>query len=129
RPGAPDAALLAAMEAQVTPEEEAVIVYTSGSTAQPKAVVHTHWNVARHPPELARLFRIAPEARMLPMLPAFWLGGLAMLMQVLSQGATLVYPASPDFEDLLDALLRCRANRLNGWGDGLVRLREAAGAR
>jgi acyl-CoA synthetase (AMP-forming)/AMP-acid ligase II len=127
--GLPDAGLLAAMEGQVTPEEEAVIVYTSGSTAQPKAVVHSQWNVARHPPELARLFRIAPEARMLPMLPAFWLGGLAMLMQVLSKGATLVYPPSPDFEDLLDTIERCRVNRLNGWGDGLVRLREAAIAR
>ena len=124
----PDAALLAAIEAQITPEEEAVIVYTSGSTAQPKAVVHSHWNAARHPPELAKLFRIAPEARMLPMLPAFWLGGLAMLMQVLSQGATLVYPASPDLDDLMDAMERCRVNRLNGWGDGLVRLREAAAA-
>lgn len=129
RPGAPDAALLAAMEAQVMPEEEAVIVYTSGSTAQPKAVVHSQWNVARHPPELARLFRIRPDARMLPMLPAFWLGGLAMLMQVLSQGATLVYPPSPDLNDLIDTIEGCKVNRLNGWGDGLVRLREAATAR
>jgi acyl-CoA synthetase (AMP-forming)/AMP-acid ligase II len=124
-PGAPDDALLRALEAEVTPEEEAVMVYTSGSTAQPKAVVHTQWNVARHPPELAKLFLIKPDDRMLPMLPAFWLGGLAMLMQVLSQGATLVYPASPDQEDLLEALRVCRVNRLNGWGDGLVRLRGA----
>jgi acyl-CoA synthetase (AMP-forming)/AMP-acid ligase II len=122
-------ALLTAMAAEVTPGEEAVVVYTSGSTAQPKAVVHSQWNVARHPPELARLFRIAPGARMLPMLPAFWLGGLAMLMQVLSQGATLVYAPSPDPGDILDTIERCRANRVNGWGDGLVRLRQAATAR
>jgi len=38
---------------------------------------------------------------MLPMLPAFWLGGLAMAMQVLSQGAALVYPHSPDIEVVL----------------------------
>jgi acyl-CoA synthetase (AMP-forming)/AMP-acid ligase II len=125
-PGAPDAALLAAAEAQVTPGEDAVIVYTSGSTSLPKAVVHTQWNVARHPPELAKLFLIAPDDRMLPMLPAFWLGGMAMAMQALSQGATLVYPAAPDPEAILDTIKKCRVNRLNGWGDGLTRLRALA---
>jgi len=128
-PHAPDAALLAAIEAEVTPGEDAVIVYTSGSTSLPKAVVHSHWNVTRHPPALAQLFLVRPDDRMLPMLPAFWLGGLAMAMQVLSQGATLVYPASPDLEVVLETLQKCRANRLNGWGDGLVRLRELATAR
>lgn len=128
-PGAPDAVLLAAVEAQVTPGEDAVIVYTSGSTSMPKAVVHSHWNVTRHPPELAKLFLIQPSDRMLPMLPAFWLGGLAMAMQVLSQGATLVYPASPDMEVVLETLQKCRANRVNGWGDGLVRLRNLAASR
>ena len=77
------------MEAEVVPSDDAVIVYTSGSTSLPKAVVHTQWNVTRHPVELARLFLIKPEDRMLPMLPAFWLGGMAMFFQVLSQGATL----------------------------------------
>jgi acyl-coenzyme A synthetase/AMP-(fatty) acid ligase len=41
--------LLAAVERQVFPSDEAVVVYTSGSTSQPKAVVHTQWNVTRHP--------------------------------------------------------------------------------
>lgn len=127
-PQAPSDELLRALEAEVSAGEDAVMVYTSGSTAQPKAVVHSHWNVTRHPPELAKLFLIKPHDRMLPMLPAFWLGGLAMLMQVLSQGATLVYPASPSQDDLLDAIERCRVNRVNGWGDGLTRLRAAASA-
>jgi len=122
-PDAPDAALLAAIEAQVTPGEDAIIVYTSGSTALPKAVIHSHWNASRHPPELSKLFLIKPEDRMLPMLPAFWLGGMAMLFQVLSQGATLVYPPSPDLEDLIETITKLRVNRLNGWGDGLNRLR------
>ena len=125
-PGAPDSALLKAIEARVSPADPAVIVYTSGSTSLPKAVVHTQWNVTRHPPELAKLFLVKPGDRMLPMLPAFWLGGMAMAMQVLSQGATLVYPASPDLPVVLETIRACGVNRLNGWGDGLMRLRALA---
>jgi acyl-CoA synthetase (AMP-forming)/AMP-acid ligase II len=125
-PDAPDDALLAAIEAQVTPGEDAIIVYTSGSTALPKAVIHSHWNAARHPPELAKLFLIKPDDRMLPMLPAFWLGGMAMLFQVLSQGATLVYPPSPDLEDIAETMVKLGANRINGWGDGLTKIGELA---
>ncbi len=126
QPDAPDEALLAAIERQVTPGEDAIIVYTSGSTALPKAVIHSHWNATRHPPELAKLFLIKPEDRMLPMLPAFWLGGMAMLFQVLSQGATLVYPPSPDLEDVADTIEKLDVNRINGWGDGLARIGELA---
>ncbi|MCB2078535.1 MAG: acyl--CoA ligase [Novosphingobium sp.] len=128
-PDAPDAALLAAAEEQVSPADEAVIVYTSGSTSLPKAVIHTQWNVARHPPELAKLFLLKPDDRMLPMLPAFWLGGMAMLFQVISQGATLVYPPSPDLEDLVTTIRTLRVNRINGWGDGLHRLKALASER
>lgn len=123
------AALLAAAEAQVAPSDDAVIVYTSGSTSLPKAVVHSQWNVSRHPPELARLFLIQRDDRMLPMLPAFWLGGMAMALQVLSQGACLVYPPVPVHEVLLETIAKLRVNRVNGWGDGLTRLRALAVSR
>ena len=122
-------ALLAAAEVAVAPSDDAIIVYTSGSTALPKAVIHSQWNASRHPPELAKLFLIQPDDRMLPMLPAFWLGGMAMALQVLSQGACLVYPASPDHEVLLETMQKLRVNRVNGWGDGLTRLRALATSR
>ncbi len=128
-PQAPDAALLAAIEREVTPSEDALIVYTSGSTSLPKAVVHTQWNVARFPRDLTRHFLLKPDDRMLPHLPTFWLGGLGMTMQVLSIGATLVYSASPEIDVVLDTIEHCKVNRLNSWGDVMMKLREGAVAR
>ena len=128
-PQAPDGALLAAIEQEVTPGEDAIIVYTSGSTSLPKAVVHTQWNATRFPRELTKYFLLRPDDRMMPHLPTFWLGGLGMTMQVLSIGATLVYPASPEIDAVIDAIERCRVNRINSWGDVMMKLREAAVAR
>jgi acyl-CoA synthetase (AMP-forming)/AMP-acid ligase II len=128
-PQAPDSALLAAIEREVTPAEDAIIVYTSGSASLPKAVVHTQWNVTRFPRELAKYFLLKSDDRMMPHLPTFWLGGLGMSMQVLSMGATLVYPVSPEIDAVLDAIERCRVNRLNSWGDVMMKLREGAVAR
>jgi acyl-CoA synthetase (AMP-forming)/AMP-acid ligase II len=48
---------------------------------------------------------------------------------VLGQGACLVYPAAPDNGVILDTIVRHRVNRLNGWGDGLVKLRALAADR
>jgi acyl-CoA synthetase (AMP-forming)/AMP-acid ligase II len=129
KPDAPDAELLAAIEREVTPGDEAIIVYTSGSTSLPKAVVHTQWNATRFPRELARYFLLKPDDRMMPHLPIFWLGGLGMTMQVLSVGATLVYPASQEIDVVLDTIERCKVNRVNSWGDVMFKLRDAAAAR
>jgi acyl-CoA synthetase (AMP-forming)/AMP-acid ligase II len=126
---APAAAFLSDIEKEVAPSDDAVIVYTSGSTSLPKAVVHSQRTIARHPQELAKYFLIKNSDRMMPTLPAFWLGGMAMALEVLSQGATLVYPDTPATEDVLEAIERHKVDRLNGWGDMLVKLREAAVAR
>jgi acyl-CoA synthetase (AMP-forming)/AMP-acid ligase II len=127
---APDASILAAVGEQVTASEDAVIVYTSGSTSLPKAVVHTQWTLACHARDLGeQTFILKPSDRMMPLLPAFWLGGLAMAMEVISNGATLVYPDTPDIGDIVDAIARFNVNRVNSWGDRLVKPREAAKAR
>jgi acyl-CoA synthetase (AMP-forming)/AMP-acid ligase II len=128
-PGAPDAALLAAVEREVAPSDEAVVVFTSGSTAQPKAVVHRQWTLARHSPELARNFVLKESDRMMCLLPAFWLAGMSMALQVLSVGATLVYPATPEIDDALDAIARFGVTRVNAWGDKQPQLVQAARAR
>ena len=109
--------LLARAEAQVAPSDEALVAYTSGSTAQPKAVVHRHWALARHSPELARMFALTPDDRMMILLPAFWLAGMSTVLQVLSHGATLVWPGGADIDEALDLIAGAHVTRVNAWGD------------
>ncbi|MFV2174055.1 class I adenylate-forming enzyme family protein [Actinomadura sp. LOL_016] len=127
-PDAPDAALLAATEREVSPGDDAFVVYTSGSTARPKAVVHGQWAVARQPPVLAAYFLLTSGDRTMPLLPAFWMGGIAAALEVLSTGGTLVYPPSPDVEDALDMIERYDVTYVVVW-HLLARLRTAALAR
>jgi len=120
--------LIRAMEAEVAPSDEAVIIYTSGSTSLPKAVLHPQRTVARHAQVLAEQFLITAESRMMPLLPLFWIGGLVMALEVLQAGGTLVYPDGRSTEDVLAAMQRFDVNRINSWGPQLGKLREAATA-
>jgi len=127
-PDAPDAALLAAVERQVVPSDDAFVVYTSGSTAAPKAVLHGQWALARQPQVLAGYFGVGSSDRTLSLLPAFWMGGISAALQVLSTGSTLVYPRSPDVEVVLDIIERHGITNIVIW-HMLARLRAAADAR
>ena len=127
-PGAPDDALLAAVEREVSPGDDAFVVYTSGSTALPKAVVHGQWAVAHQPRALAPIFLMTDADRTMPLLPAFWMGGIAAALQVLCTGSTLVYPPSPDIDDALDMIERHDVTYIVVW-QMLAKLRAAAIAR
>jgi acyl-CoA synthetase (AMP-forming)/AMP-acid ligase II len=124
-PGAPDGALLAAVERAVSPADDAFVVHTSGSTATPKAVVHAQRTVARQPAVLASYFGITAEDRTMPLLPAFWMGGIAYALQALSTGGTLVYPRSPAIDDVLDMVEQHHVTCLIVW-HRFAELRAAA---
>jgi len=126
---APGARILAAAESEVAPSDDAVVVYTSGSTAQPKAVVHCQWAVTCHPPVLAENFAINPEDAMMPLLPAFWLAGLSTMLQLICIGGTVVYPDTPEIGDALGMIEDFGVTRVNAWGDKQPKLIAAARAK
>ena len=124
-PDAPDDELLAAIEREVHSADLCMIIYTSGSTAYPKAVMHRQWAIARQAHELARHFLMKEDDRMMPLLPIFWVGGLSIALEVLRTGGTLVYPDTPATEVIVETMKRFRVNRINIWGPQQAKLREA----
>ena len=100
-----DEHFMRAAQAEVVPADPAVIIYTSGSAADPKAVVHSQGNLVRQALALAELSDFRPGDRALCVAPFFWVGGLtAALLTAMCGGASVVCPAGSTTEKLLAAL-------------------------
>jgi acyl-CoA synthetase (AMP-forming)/AMP-acid ligase II len=105
-----DGALLARVEEQVTPSDVAVIIYTSGSTADPKGVVLSHGSLVRHSANVSVLQKITPEDRFYSLSPFFWIGGLVVtLLSVMHAGATVLTHHRFSADRCLDFLAAERA--------------------
>jgi acyl-CoA synthetase (AMP-forming)/AMP-acid ligase II len=108
--------LVAAVEACVTPADPAVIVYTSGSTADPKGIVHSHGAVVRHSYNLTFSYVTTNDDVMFTSMPFFWIGGLITgLLAVVHHGATIVTQPSFDAGEALELMARERATIALGW--------------
>ncbi len=125
-----DAAFLAKVEANVSPADPLVIICTSGSTALPKAVVHSHGTAVRVPHEFLDYIDFLPEDRNIIAQPMFWIGGLnTNLLPGIHVGATQVLADSPRQEDLLKAIVEHKVTRVTWWPLMLKELGEQAQAR
>jgi acyl-CoA synthetase (AMP-forming)/AMP-acid ligase II len=84
-----DDALLAAVESEVFPDDDVLMIYTSGSTAMPKGVLHTHRTVMTKTHYLREWMGVRDGVRSYIASPFFWIGGLTMsLFPVLDGGGT-----------------------------------------
>jgi acyl-CoA synthetase (AMP-forming)/AMP-acid ligase II len=111
----PDA-LLDAIRAEIEPSDDAMIIYTSGTTAHPKGVLHAQRAPVLQSWRFAEFLRLGPEDRVWTSYPFFWTAGICMsLGACLAAGATLILQESFEPGAALDAIERERATSVHAW--------------
>jgi acyl-CoA synthetase (AMP-forming)/AMP-acid ligase II len=85
------AAVVEGMEADVTPADPMMLMYTSGTTADPKGVLHSHGAVVRHAANMADRSQWLPSYRVWTPMPLFWIGAFhSVMFRCLMAGATFL---------------------------------------
>ena len=116
-----DDALLLALEDAVFPSDRLVIVHTSGSTSEPKGVMHAHGSLIRHVDNLNQLRRFSPQEILFSNSPFFWIGGFAYnVVATLTAGNRLVCSNSQNTSEVLDLLERERPTYVNGFAQSVA---------
>ncbi|HWC20390.1 MAG TPA: AMP-binding protein, partial [Terriglobales bacterium] len=90
---------------RATADDVAVLLYTSGTTSDPKGVMLTHGNLSAEADAVFKTIRVTPDDALLGVLPLFHaLAQMANLLLPLSIGARVVYLESLNTTELLRAL-------------------------
>ena len=122
-----DDELFAAVEAEVTPADLFMTIYTSGTTSDPKGVVHTHGNFLRHGANLARFQGVTAEDRTFCAMPFFWIGGVGCALNMaLATGSAVLCIEKFDAEEALDMMAKEGATTLSAWPNLGFKLRRRA---
>ncbi len=101
----PGTATALAPEAQYAPSAPAVILYTSGTTSDPKGVVLTHANLLAERDAAFKVVTVTDQDALLGVLPLFHsLAQLANLLLPFAVGARVVYLETINSTDLVRAL-------------------------
>lgn len=88
----------AGLDTRVGPDDPALVIFTSGTTSRPKAILHSHRAVCLQSWLQAAIFGRGAETRMYSALPLFWTAGLNTAM-----GATLAAGGCWVMHEVFDA--------------------------
>jgi acyl-CoA synthetase (AMP-forming)/AMP-acid ligase II len=117
--------LLRALEIEVVPADLAQVTYTSGSSADPKGVVHTHGTIIRVTAQLAAQFTAGDRKPTLFCgMPFFWIGGTLALGWALQSGITVLCMERFEPGGALDLIERHHATRVFAWPSLIQAMRD-----
>src|SRR6266404_11041 len=89
-----------------TLDDLATIIFSSGSTGEPKGVMLTHYNIASNVEQLDQVFLLQPEDRVMGILPFFHsFGFTATLCLPAAVGAGVVFHPNPLDSRVIGALI------------------------
>lgn len=115
-------------EAEVSPADLLVAIFTSGTTSDPKAVVHTHGAIVRQAKALADLIDYRSDDLIFAGMPFFWVGGVCFtLTPALHAGAALLCMEKVEPEAALDLMEAKAATRIIAWPGMMQRLLASPG--
>jgi acyl-CoA synthetase (AMP-forming)/AMP-acid ligase II len=111
-----DDSYLEAVEAAVTPADQMIIIYSSGSTSDPKGAIHSHGAVVRHGFNLNTRRDLLEDDRVFSPMPFFWVGGLVFtLVCIMHKGACLVCEDAFNPPKTLELLEKEKVTIVTGW--------------
>ncbi|XVQ14537.1 class I adenylate-forming enzyme family protein [Spirillospora sp. CA-255316] len=121
-----DERLLDAVEEQVFPADPAVVVYTSGTTAEPKGVVLTHGTVMRQTSIMAghqRRWAGDLPPKFFTTMPFFWVGGILSVAGALHEPVTVLCLPRPRPGPAMELIERERGTAVVGFPTFVQELR------
>ena len=98
------------------PADPMIVVYSSGSTADPKGAVHSQGAAIRHAHNLGQMRDLDDTDVIYTPMPLFWVGGFSFtLIAAMHVGATLVFEEQFEPGATLELIERHRVTRVLGW--------------
>lgn len=103
-------------QAAVDPDDPMLVIYSSGSTSDPKGVLHSHRAVISHPHNLLPFRDLLPGDVAYTPMPLFWVGGLSYtLLSCMHSGASVVFEEHFVPAETLALIERERVTHVIGW--------------
>ncbi len=107
----------------IRPEDTGLILFTSGTTSKPKAVMLSQYSLMRNSREGAKTMRITAEERYCVAVPLFHCFCIITnVLSALHSGGALALSSSLQARDLLHCMERYRCNILNSVPTTLLRM-------
>lgn len=98
----------------VTPDDTAVVLFTSGTTSAPKAVIRTHRNLIPHAVDAAEWYEISEGDVLLNAYPIASAAGILRFLMAVAAGATCLLQGHYTLESTIEFLVDGGVNYISG---------------